>query len=74
MDKDQGRWRYLSVLFLLITSALILTARVVYLYLADGQRFPINTVKVTAPYQHISREKLEGMLSGPLSHNSFFQK
>ena len=72
MDKGQGRLRYLSVLSLLVISALILTARVVYLYLADGQRFPINKVKVTATYQHITRQQLESILSKPLSSNSFF--
>lgn len=65
-------WRYLSALFLLSLSALALTARVVYLYLADGQRFPINTVKITAPYQHVSRQELETILSSAMVNNSFF--
>ena len=72
MDKGQGRWSYLGILFLLIISALILTARVSYLYLADAQRFPINTVKITASYHRISRQQLEGILGDTLSGNSFF--
>lgn len=72
MEKRQGQWRYISVLFLLIISALILTARATYLYLADGQRFPINTIKITATYHHISRQQLEDILSQALSKNSFF--
>jgi cell division protein FtsQ len=72
MDKKQGRWRYFTVLFLLISSALILTARVTYLYLADGQRFPMNTIKITATYRHISRQQLESILSETLSKSSFF--
>ncbi|OGV42986.1 MAG: cell division protein FtsQ [Legionellales bacterium RIFCSPHIGHO2_12_FULL_42_9] len=69
---DKGQWQYRSVLFLLIMSALALTARATYLYLASRERFPINTVKITATYHHISRQKMEGILSEALSHNSFF--
>ena len=72
MEKKQGQWRYLSVLLLLIISALILTARTTYLYLADFKRFPINTIKITASYHRISRQQLEDILGEALSHNSFF--
>ena len=75
MNKDsdpKGRWRYNSVLFLLIVSALILTARTTYLYLADGKRFPIKTIKIMATYQHISHQQLEDILTESLANSSFF--
>src|SRR3990167_483549 len=69
---DKGQWQYRSVLFLLIMSAFALTARATYLYLASRERFPINTVKITAIYHHVSRQQMEDILSEALSHNSFF--
>lgn len=72
MKKRQGQWHYISVLFLLIISALVLTARATYLYLADEQRFPINRIKITATYHHISRQQLEDILSVTLAKKSFF--
>ena len=43
MAADTGRLRYASFLTVLIVCALLLSVRVVYLYLADAQRFPANT-------------------------------
>lgn len=71
MAAGTGRLRYASLLALLIVCALLLTARIIYLYLADSQRFPISTVKVVANYQHITRKQLESVLSHYLN-SSFF--
>ena len=66
MGVDADRLRYAGFLTALIVCALLLSARMVYLFLADSQRFPINTVKVVANYQHITRHQLESILSGYL--------
>jgi cell division protein FtsQ len=50
---------------------MLLTARLIYVFLADAQRFPINTVKVIANYQHISRQDLESVLRNYLNHSFF---
>lgn len=63
MGMEIGRLRYTSVLTLLSVCALLLTARLVYLFLADAERFPIGTVKIAASYQHITRKQLESVLS-----------
>ena len=62
MTADTGRLRYASFLTVLIVCALLLSVRVMYLFLADAQRFPVNTVKIIASYQHISRKQLESVL------------
>lgn len=71
MADETGRLRYTGLLTLLFVCALVLASRVVYLFLADAERFPITTVKIAANYQHISRKELESVLSGYLS-TSFF--
>lgn len=71
MGAETGRLRYASTLTLLSVCALLLTARLIYSFLADAQRFPIGTVKVAANYQHITRKQLELVLSNYLD-TSFF--
>ena len=71
MGAETGRLRYASLLTFLIMCALLLTTRIVYLYLADPQRFPIGTVKVAANYQHITRKQLESVLSNYLNASFF---
>lgn len=66
---DTQRQRYASFLIVLIICALLLFVRVMYLFLADSQRFPVNTVKISASYEHISREKLESVLTGYLQES-----
>ncbi len=66
-----GRWRYTSFLMILFVCALFLAARLIYLYLADSQRFPIHTVKIVASYHHISHKQLETVLANYLD-SSFF--
>ena len=71
MGEETGRLRYTSLLTLLIMCALLLTARIAYLFLADAERFPISTVKIAANYQHISRKQLESVLSNYLNASFF---
>lgn len=71
MGAETGRLRYAGLLTLLVVSAMLLTARIIYLYLADAHRFPISTVKIVANYQHITRKQLESVLSSYMN-TSFF--
>lgn len=71
METGKEQLRYISALMILILCALLLTARLIYLYVADPQRFPINTVKITGTYQHISHQQLEEVLDQYLT-SSFF--
>lgn len=66
MGADIGRQRYASFLIVLIICALLLFMRVLYLFLADIERFPVNTVKINANYDHISRGQLESVLTSYL--------
>lgn len=66
-----GKLRYASALTVLMVFALLLIAHAIYLYLADRQRFPINTVKIEASYQHITHKQLEKILENYLN-SSFF--
>lgn len=66
LDVDEGtdkRIRYLGYLSLLVICALLLIARLAYLYMANPERFPISTVKIIASYQHISRKQIETVLA-----------
>lgn len=71
MDAGRTRLSYAGILSLLIACALFLAARLLYLYLADPQRFPVSTVKIAASYQHMSHKELETVLEKYLS-SSFF--
>lgn len=71
MGMEAGRLRYRSLLAVLIASAMLLSAHLVYLFLSDADRFPISTVKIGASYQHITRKQLETVLSQYLQ-TSFF--
>ena len=71
MAGETGQLRYATLLTVLIVSALSLIAHLTYLFLSDGRNFPIATVKVTANYQHITREKLSSVLSN-YRNASFF--
>jgi len=71
MVVDESRWRYSGVLTFLTVLAFILCARLVYFYASDEARFPINTVKISASFKHITRYQLEKILSA-YQNNSFF--
>lgn len=68
---ESGELRYIVLLLLLITSALLLAGRLAYVYLADAERFPITTIKVAASYQHVTHQELEKVLARYVS-TSFF--
>lgn len=71
MEADAGRLRYAGFLTMLIICALFLGARLIFAYVADPNRFPVNTIKIAATYQHISRKDIEGVLNRYLN-TSFF--
>lgn len=71
MDWNKRRLQFSGHLALLIVCAFLLMTRLIYLYIADPERFPISTVKIAATYEHISRQQLETLLSSYL-HASFF--
>lgn len=65
------RVRFFGMLTFLIVCMLLLASRLFYFVLADASRFPINTVKIAANYQHITRQQLEKVLS-PYLRQGFF--
>ena len=65
------RLRFVVILAALVVCALLLMSRLVYLVLADPLQFPINTVKIVATYQHITRAELESVLSKHRSESFF---
>lgn len=58
-------------LSMLVVCAVLLMARLAYLYLADPVNYPISTFKIEASYQHITRNCLEGILE-KYTHKGFF--
>jgi cell division protein FtsQ len=74
MDSQRSpndRVHYFSKLSFLILLAVILSARAVWLFLSDTQRFPIQTVHIEASYQHLSHKQLQSILE-PYVQHSFF--
>lgn len=71
MRGSKEKNRYVILLSALICCAVILAGRVIYIYLDDAYRFPVNTIKITASYRHIDRKQLEAIL-GQYSNISFF--
>lgn len=62
MSAEQGQLKYASLLTFLVLFALCLASRLIYLYIADAERYPINTVKIIATYNRISHKQLESVL------------
>lgn len=54
--------RFGLLLWVLVISGIFLAARLGYLYLDDDKRFPIAKVMVSASYEHVSHEEIEGVL------------
>lgn len=71
MRAGTGRLRYAGFLSILMGFALLLSARLIYLYMGDAHRFPVSKVKITANYQHITRKQLESILANYIQ-TSFF--
>lgn len=72
MEVNSVGLRYLTIMGLLILSALLLAGRLGYLYLADAERFPITTIKVAATYEHITHKELENVLAKYLDASFFY--
>jgi cell division protein FtsQ len=66
-----GSKNQLGRLIVLVACALFLSLRLLHSFLADAERFPINTVKVSASYQHLSHEALQQVLA-KYTNLSFF--
>ncbi len=71
MSKINGI-KYKLHLTALISLAIFLSFRLIFLLLTEGGYFPIQTVKITATYEHISRKELETILSHYLNKGFFF--
>ena len=71
MVAKTGRLRFFSVLIFLVACMIALAGRLLYMVFADAVHFPINTVKISASYQHITRQQLESVLSTHLSAGFF---
>lgn len=71
MTAKTNSLRYAGLLTLLIALAMLLMARLCYLFIAEPSRFPINKVSIAASYQHISHKELEAVLS-PYLNASYF--
>lgn len=71
MSIEKKSFHSISLLLCLIVCALGLSIHLLYIFLADAQRFPVNIVKVSATYQHITRKQLQAVLNNYLN-KSFF--
>ena len=69
MSMDTERLRYVSFLTCLFFCAVLLSARMIYLFMADPQWFPIDTVKIVASYNHVTRKQIESVLSNYLNES-----
>jgi len=49
---------------------MLLLVKVLYIYLAEPGRFPINTVKISANFEHITRAEIEKILDKYNNNNS----
>jgi cell division protein FtsQ len=56
-------------IFVLTIFALILFARLVITIIADPQFFPINSLKIEASYQYLSREKIQEIIAPYLAQS-----
>ena len=71
MAKTKRILRDQFFLSMLVVSAVLLMARLTYLYVANPENFPISTFKIEANYQHITRKCLEEILE-KYTHEGFF--
>ncbi len=63
MSVTKTKFHFYVKLSLLLLCAVLLIGRIFYAYFDNKERFPITAVKVTANFEHVSREKLEERLS-----------
>jgi cell division protein FtsQ len=62
---------FFSRLFVLLMCLMMLLGHLLYLILTNPVYFPVNTVKIVASYQHISRTQLEKKLQPYLQHGFY---
>ena len=72
MSKKTGKGYNNGLLICLFFIGIILVGRLFYFYLEDVRRFPVNTVKISANYHHISHKTIESVLSNYLNTSFFF--
>lgn len=68
MNEQTGHSGALTVL---VISAILLSAHLVWAILADKQRFPVNTIKIVATYRHITHKELETILEKYIAYSFF---
>jgi len=68
---NQSQPRFVSRLAVLMSCLLLLSLHLLYLILTNPVYFPVNTIKISASYQHISRSELEDKLLPFLQHGFF---
>jgi cell division protein FtsQ len=71
MENQKNRLQYMALLIGLCFCALILIARLVYFFMADPAKFPINKIQVSATYEHISHQNIEAILTHYLNASFF---
>lgn len=71
MAATMERWHYWSLMTLLFACILALCMQVGFLYISDITRFPVNTVKIAANFQRITRQQIEDVLSSFQSKSYF---
>lgn len=64
-EKSTNGWLLILGIF-----AFLLTIRLVLTIISDASYFPINTLKIEAPYKNMSREEIQQVIS-PFLSNSF---
>ena len=57
-------------LIILFVFAIILTARLAIMIISDSQYFPINVLKIEAPYHYLTRDKIQELIA-PYMNQSF---
>lgn len=72
METDKGPVRYTVSLIVLLVFALFLMLHLLYMFLSDASRFPVNTIKISATFQHISHKQLETVLEKYVNSSFFF--
>lgn len=62
MEDSLRKTNFNYSLFLLIVCAILLLARMIYVFVSEPQRFPVNTIKISTSFEHISRSQIESIL------------
>ena len=71
VDGVKRSMRYVTGIGGLVVCMLALGVHLVYLLLQNPAYFPVNTVKVTATYAHVSRQEMQTILSAHVLHGLY---